>query len=502
MKRLWNKYAPPPPHDVARELGIEQIVLLHRSLPYSAAVTCVNSLVCCAFLYFDKPGFAPVAWLALFNLLAAYQLFGWWRNRNRPRPSRPSERHARRTWQLASIQGLTWGLFVAFNLPGAAPDTQLVLAIVVVGMAAGATVAFVSHPLAAVGYLTGATLPATALFIAYPTSLTIALAVFSATYYAFLLFAVRFGHAALIHSITLQLRNQTLLETARDANRSKAEMIAQFGHELRTPLNSIIGFADLMREEQADLADGDHREYAEFIRGSGTHLLRLIDNILDSATEEARGREMEFTLIDPSVVVDAAVLTVTQRARRKGQTITDNTIGDLEAMADETALRQIFVNLLSNAVKYTQKGGHIFIDQARAEDGGVIYRVRDNGPGVPKRHLERVMEPFFRLDHRATGQEAEAAGQGKQGSQGLGLSICRTLAQLHDGSLHLESDRGQGLTAVLCLPGEAVTWRDAETAPPAEPAATETVSAEASPAAATNGKTPPRPAAKDDLVPA
>ncbi len=250
--------------------------------------------------------------------------------------------------------------------------------------------------------------------------------------------------------LTLELRrahNEALKKRfeAEAANASKTTFLANMSHELRTPLNAILGFSDIIANERLGLVGTPrYREYAHDINTSGTHLLSIINDILDIAKIEAGKMEIDPRVVDPVHAVNAAVKVATPRARERHQRLRVEIAPDTPSpFADERALKQIVINLTSNAVKFTQEGGEILVRCRRAADGGFELCVEDNGPGISSELLDRVFLPFNQIDNRYNRQS---------GGTGLGLSLVRGLAQLHGGRAWIESEPGAGARAFVYLP--------------------------------------------------
>lgn len=245
--------------------------------------------------------------------------------------------------------------------------------------------------------------------------------------------------------IRLQQRN---LELAA-AEQTKSRFLANMSHEFRTPLNAIIGFSEPIGDDLA-AADGNvrHRTYIEDIRKSGEHLLAIITDVLDMAKIESGTMKAQISDVSVADVIDDALRMVTQKAKEKNLTVKaefDKNVPPVRA--DELKLRQILLNLLTNAVKFTPDGGAITLSAAPAhsEKLGACLEivVSDNGVGIAPAELESVLEPF--------GQGART-GQLALGGAGLGLALCKSLTEAHDGTFTLESELGGGTTATLHIP--------------------------------------------------
>jgi two-component system cell cycle sensor histidine kinase PleC len=231
---------------------------------------------------------------------------------------------------------------------------------------------------------------------------------------------------------------------AEAANASKTTFLANMSHELRTPLNAILGFSDIIANERlGEVGTKRYKEYAGDINASGSHLLSIINDILDIAKIESGKMEISPQILDPLAVIESAVTVVAGRARERRQTINIHIDDDTPMpYADERALKQIVINLASNAIKFTQEGGRIDI-YGRGRDSGFELCVADNGPGISMEMLDRIFKPFNQIDNRYNRSA---------GGTGLGLSLVRGLAELHGGRAWMESDVGQGARAYVYFP--------------------------------------------------
>ena len=210
-------------------------------------------------------------------------------------------------------------------------------------------------------------------------------------------------------------------------------------------MNAILGFSEIIAHQSmgADQLDR-YSDYAKDIHVSGSHLLSLINDMLDVAKIESGRMEIEPRWIDPREMVDGVVRLVGPRALQKRQTLEiEDMAGAPLVMADARAFRQMLLNLVSNAVKFTPEGGHVTVSCVGLPQGGLEVRVTDNGPGIPEEKLTRVLEPFSQIDNRF---DREAGGTG------LGLALADGLVRLHGGKIVLKNNQGGGLTATLYFP--------------------------------------------------
>jgi signal transduction histidine kinase len=226
------------------------------------------------------------------------------------------------------------------------------------------------------------------------------------------------------------------------ASQHKSEFLANMSHELRTPLNAIIGFSEVLSERMFGELNEKQEEYLKDIHASGTHLLSLINDILDLSKIEAGRMELELTDFDLPTALDNALMLVRERAGRRNITLrtsVDQRLG--EVRADERKIRQVVLNLLSNAIKFTPEGGRIEV-AALPKDGAVEVSVSDTGIGIAPTDQEAVFEEFRQVG------TAEKKAEGT----GLGLTLCRKFVELHGGSISVTSQLGVGSTFTFTLP--------------------------------------------------
>jgi signal transduction histidine kinase len=242
-----------------------------------------------------------------------------------------------------------------------------------------------------------------------------------------------------------QTRLARALADAQAASLAKSKFLATVSHELRTPLNAINGFSQMMiRRVFGPLGDPHYEDYARDIHASGEHLLSLINDILDMSKIEA-GRmtlnEQELSLAE--AIATAAGL-VRARAADRRLALDTELPDNLPAIrADPRALQQMLLNLLSNAVKFTPEGGRIFVTACPTGEGGLAITVADTGVGIALEDQGAVFEPF---------RQAPAGRAAAEGGTGLGLSLVKSLIELHGGTIDLTSAPGAGTTVTLAFP--------------------------------------------------
>nr|WP_245909627.1 ATP-binding protein [Sphaerotilus hippei] len=244
--------------------------------------------------------------------------------------------------------------------------------------------------------------------------------------------------SALRHEIELRRQTDRALQEAKgvaeSANQAKSRYISAISHELRTPLNSILGYAQLLDEDESI---PEHRRQAvRVIRRGGDHLLSLIEGTLDIARIESGKLRLEPAPMQLREGLQQIARLFELQAAAKGIGF----VADLDAglpqlvRADEKRLRQILINLLGNAVKFTREGEVRF--HARHSREMARFEIHDTGPGMTADELERVFEPF----------ERGGAAAATSGGTGLGLTISKMLTELMGGEMTVESRAGQGTT--------------------------------------------------------
>ncbi len=245
------------------------------------------------------------------------------------------------------------------------------------------------------------------------------------------------------------IKNRFIIEKskAEESNLLKSTFLANMSHEIRTPMNSILGFSELLAED--DLEDHKKIEYANIIKHNGKHLLRIINDIIDISKIEAGQIKIKESFFSLNKLIDetenATILRERMQEKRNLVIKTSKGLDDLKSIikSDAIRLRQILTNLIDNAIKFTENGTVEFGYNLSESREKIVFFVKDSGIGIPENKVESVFERFRQADESVS-KRFEGAG--------LGLSICRGLVELLGGDIYLESKVGEGSVFYFTIP--------------------------------------------------
>jgi signal transduction histidine kinase len=238
------------------------------------------------------------------------------------------------------------------------------------------------------------------------------------------------------------LRNRSARDAAETSNRLKSEFLANMSHELRTPLNAILGFSEMIGMEVLGPGRPQYRGYANDIHFAGSHLLSLINEVLDLSKAEAGKLELRCEQVDVAELIEECMRLVRGRAGEQDLNIRANVRRLPPLFADRLRVKQILLNLLSNAIKFTPEGGEVALD-ADWDGGQMIIEVRDTGIGIAPEMIPLAFEPFRQVDS-VLARRFEGTG--------LGLSLVKSFMALHGGDVTIRSALGKGTTVSVSFP--------------------------------------------------
>ena len=228
---------------------------------------------------------------------------------------------------------------------------------------------------------------------------------------------------------------------AEASNSAKSLFLANMSHELRTPLNAILGFSELMMNAAGS---SSHSGYARDIHEAGSHLLAIVNDLLDLSSIEAGGMELDACTIFVEELFAECRKMLAEKAAAAGIKLVSSVADEARSIrGDALRLRQILLNLLSNAIKFTPRGGVVALSALISHEGEFLFTVADTGCGMTPAEIEIALEPFGMVD--------SSMGRRKQGT-GLGLPLATRLTALHGGRLVIHSEPGLGTQVTVALP--------------------------------------------------
>jgi len=247
------------------------------------------------------------------------------------------------------------------------------------------------------------------------------------------------------YTTELAAKNQELERRNREieqANRLKSEFMASMSHELRTPLHTIIGFSELLTEEIEGPLNEKQKRFLGHILRDSSHLLELINEVLDLSKIESGRLALQFTSFNFSECVQEVLAGIQQRAIAKEIRLEQRAMYDGALYADRLRIKEALYNLLSNAVKFTPDRGTVWVESL-AHDGFLAVTVGDTGVGIPFEEHANIFEKFYQVGNTTAGV--------REGT-GLGLPITKKLVEMHGGCISVKSQPQQGSEFTLTLP--------------------------------------------------
>ena len=238
-------------------------------------------------------------------------------------------------------------------------------------------------------------------------------------------------------------------QQAEKASSAKSDFLARISHEMRTPLNAIIGFSDVMTEERfGPIGNDRYRDYLKDIKASGSHLVSLLNDLLDLSKIEAGKMEMNFERMNLNDLTQQSVAMMQAHANRARVIIrTALSMNVPGIIADPRSVRQIILNLLSNSIKFTNAGGQVIVSTASTDRGDVMLRIRDTGVGMSEKDIEMALQPFRQI---VTATKPDAGGTG------LGLPLTKALTEANRARFSIKSAVNSGTMVEIVFPAARV----------------------------------------------
>ena len=236
---------------------------------------------------------------------------------------------------------------------------------------------------------------------------------------------------------------QAARQEAERASALKSDFLAKVSHEIRTPLNAIIGFAEVILEERfGPVGNERYRDYLRDIHTSGTHVMSLVNDLLDLSKIEAGKMDLQFVSVDINRAISEAVAIMQPQANQARIIMRLSLAPHLpKIVADERSLRQILLNLLSNGVKFNEPGGQVIISSALTDTGNAVIRIRDTGIGMSDKEIETALEPFRQI---ATSRQTNGTG--------LGLPLTKALVEANRAYFTIKSKKDEGTFVEVAFP--------------------------------------------------
>jgi signal transduction histidine kinase len=393
----------------------------------------------------------PLAWIAVALVICGVRTLDWWQYQHTPEAHSTEQWASRFTIGFLPF-GLWWGTTALLLFTTNDPLAMAIAVLSTDAQGTGAVCSYPAHPPAALVFV----IPAMVAFAiagaihggAIGYSITFVEIVLIVNYAVI----IREFYRSTIRGMILRDEKLELAENLLEAHAAlkregiaKSEFLAHMSHELRTPLNAIIGFAEVMTTGLfGPIGHPKYEEYLKDIRSSASHLLNIINEVLDVARIEAGELTLHIGDVDATYIVKFAERLIEQRAQEKNLTIEielDPQLLQITFRTDEVRLKQVIINLLSNAIKFTGQNGNIRLE-AGIRDTDVFFEIADNGVGMSAEDLKRSLLPFMQVGNTKLTQEGT----------GLGLPLSRQLIERLGGKFHIVSELGAGTTVTITLP--------------------------------------------------
>lgn len=237
---------------------------------------------------------------------------------------------------------------------------------------------------------------------------------------------------------------------AQAASKAKSDFLANMSHELRTPLNAIIGFSEMISEGYFGDINPKQKERLKDINSCGTHLLSVINDILEFSKGQVGKLEIRPEMVSIKRLLEETIRIFNDRAKKEGLTITYDIRDGIEAVfIDKRKIKQVLINLISNSLKFTPAGGLIEITSSKTDRGNFLITVKDTGAGMNEEDIPKALTAFGQVHDDVN-----------NGGTGLGLPLCKVFMEIHEGRLEIESSKGKGTLVTMTFPEKVITHEE------------------------------------------
>jgi signal transduction histidine kinase len=397
----------------------------------------------------------PLAWMMVALLICGWRTIDWFAYQRAPDSRTPSEWAIRFVARIIPF-GFWWGTTAAVLLLSNDPLLLAVAVLSADAQGAGACASYPGHPPAALSFIVPAMLMFAVAGLVHGGTIGYSIIFVEVVLIANYAIIIREFYRSTVGGLIATHEKIEMTEHLAEAHlalqregAAKSEFLAHMSHELRTPLNAIIGFSDIIIGEKfGPIGNQRYGEYMGDIHSAASHLLNIVNEVLDIARIEAGELTLQIESVSP---IDLAYFTarlIRERAAAKRLTFEidlDEALDDRIIRTDEVRLKQALINVLTNAVKFTNRGGTVQFS-AGVRDG-IYFEVRDTGVGMTQEELERAMLPFVQVGRPTLAREGS----------GLGLPLNRRLVERMGGKFHIESTLGVGTTVTITMPEGSAT---------------------------------------------
>jgi len=421
----------------------KQIELIYDNQPFALFTTLLVVILVFGFIYSSDIIYSLAVCFILFTLVTLFRSYINWRYIKARKNNAVDVSRAEKLILLGIVlSGMVWGTIILLLFPVVDLNGQILLLIVVMGIAAAAhtTIGFLRAPI--ISFIILLTLPL--MFVVYQSDFpnTVAVLVAIATYSIYMLrSSLLFYNSTLnllhLNEISIRREHKLMLQTAKakSANEEKSKFLYRISHELRTPLNAILGINELLLCDKKEPLTEKQSERSTKVSEAGKYLLSIVDDVLDLSSIEAGNVDVVLGMTDCQAVIHDSIKLVEGKAEQRNIKISSMfERSEVFVMADSKRLRQIIVNLLDNAIKYNKAGGQVSVILNIENNDNVRISIIDTGYGIAEDSINKLFQPFSRLRTNVPGIDGA----------GIGLSLCKQLIELMHGQIGVDCRLGKG----------------------------------------------------------